>query len=68
MQGLGEARELGVGRSSATQRRLVFEHTVEGLFRYAVRTRLSAPAWQALREAGIDLSKPLLPAYSSHST
>jgi uncharacterized protein (TIGR02265 family) len=64
MQGLGETRELGVGRSSAAQRRLVFEHTVEGLFRFSLRTRLSPQGWQALRGAGIDLSKPLLPAYS----
>jgi uncharacterized protein (TIGR02265 family) len=63
MQGLGETRGLEVARSATAQRRLVFEHTVEGLFRYALRARLSAPAWQALREAGVDLSKPLLPAY-----
>lgn len=67
MQGLGEARELGVGRSSATQRRWVFEHTVEGLFRFSLRGRLSPQAWQALRGAGIDLSKPLLPAYPAET-
>jgi uncharacterized protein (TIGR02265 family) len=43
---------------------LVFEHTIEGLFRFSLRNRLSVPAWQALREAGLDLSKPLLPAYT----
>ncbi|HYO51327.1 DUF2378 family protein [Archangium sp.] len=48
----------------ATQRRLVFEHTVEGLYRVSLRNRLSPPARQALRAAGIDPSKPLLPAYS----
>ncbi|WNG42924.1 DUF2378 family protein [Archangium minus] len=67
MQGLGETREPGVGRPSATQRRLVFEHTVEGLFRFSLSSRLSAQAWQALRGAGIDLSKPLLPAYSDEA-
>jgi hypothetical protein len=41
----------------------VFEHTVEGLFRFSLRGRLSQQAWQVLRVAGIDLSKPLLPAY-----
>jgi uncharacterized protein (TIGR02265 family) len=43
---------------------LVFEHTVEGLFRFSLRSRLSAQAWNGLRTVGIDLSKPLLPAYS----
>ena len=42
----------------------MFEHTFEGLFRFALRERLSAQAWDALRQAGVDLSKPLLPAYS----
>ncbi|HEX8435892.1 DUF2378 family protein [Archangium sp.] len=56
-----------VERSPAPQRRLVFEHTIEGLFRFSLRNRLSAPAWQALREVGLDLSKPLLPAYT-HET
>jgi uncharacterized protein (TIGR02265 family) len=64
MQGLAETRGLGTGRSAATQRRLVFEHTFEGLFRFALRERLSAQAWEALRQAGVDLSRPLLPAYS----
>jgi uncharacterized protein (TIGR02265 family) len=64
MQGLEEVREVRVGKSPALQRRLVFEHTIEGLFRFSLRSRLSAPAWLALREAGLDLSKPLLPAYS----
>jgi uncharacterized protein (TIGR02265 family) len=67
MQGLVETRGVGVGRSAATQRRLVFEHTFEGLFRFALRERLSGQAWEALREAGVDLSRPLLPAYS-HET
>ncbi|WP_375769539.1 DUF2378 family protein [Archangium gephyra] len=64
MQGLEGSRELGAGRQPATQRRLVFEHTVDGLFRFSLRSRLSSQAWNALRGVGIDLSKPLLPAYS----
>lgn len=67
MQGLEETRELESERSSVAQRRWVFEHTVEGLFRHALHGRLSAPAWEALRAAGLDLSRPLLPAYS-HDT
>jgi uncharacterized protein (TIGR02265 family) len=63
MQGLEESRGLGAERSSAQQRRLVFEHTIEGLFRISLRHRLSALAWQLLREAGLDLSRPLAPAY-----
>ncbi len=64
MQGLEGSRELGAGRPAVAQRRLVFEHTVEGLFRFSLRSRLSAQAWNGLRTVGIDLSKPLLPAYS----
>jgi uncharacterized protein (TIGR02265 family) len=63
MQGLQETRGLGAERLPAPQRRLVFEHTVEGLFRVSLRHRLSALAWPALREAGLDLSRPLAPAY-----
>jgi len=66
MQGLEGSRELGAGRP-ATQRRLVFEHTVEGLFRFSLRSRLSSQAWNGLRAVGIDLSKPLLPAYSDET-
>jgi uncharacterized protein (TIGR02265 family) len=44
-------------------RRVVFEHTVDGLFRVALGKRLSSAAHAALREAGLDLSRKLLPAY-----
>jgi uncharacterized protein (TIGR02265 family) len=57
----------GTGRAAVAQRRLVFEHTFEGLFRFALRARLSGQAWEALREVGLDLSRPLLPAYSSET-
>ncbi|WP_257461715.1 DUF2378 family protein [Archangium lipolyticum] len=63
MQGLQESQGLGAEHSLAPQRRLVFEHTIEGLFRISLRHRLSALAWQSLREAGLDLSRPLAPAY-----
>ncbi len=66
MQGLEGSRERGAGRSTVAQRRLVFEHTVEGLFRFSLRSRLSVQAWNGLRAVGIDLSKPLLPAYRYH--
>jgi uncharacterized protein (TIGR02265 family) len=43
---------------------VVFEHTVEGLFRVALQGRLTAATEARLRRAGMDLSKKLLPAYS----
>ena len=43
--------------------RLVFEHTVEGLFRVALNGKLSPPATRALGQTGIELTRPLLPAY-----
>jgi uncharacterized protein (TIGR02265 family) len=67
MPGLEAMQGLGVVRAPMPQRRVVFEHTVEGLFGHSLRNRLSAAAKRALREAGVDLSKPLLPAYS-HET
>ncbi len=54
----------GAAETLVARPRWVFEHTVEGLFRMALGTRLSAAAQQALREAGLDLSRRLLPAYS----
>ncbi|MFY0582646.1 DUF2378 family protein [Cystobacter fuscus] len=45
----------------------MFEHTVAGLFRSEWGSRLSAPALQALGEVGLDLSRPLLPAYSGET-
>ncbi|MFE8604199.1 DUF2378 family protein [Archangium violaceum] len=67
MQGLEGSRELVAERPAAVQRRLVFEHTVDGLFRFSLRSRLSSQAWKGLKAVGIDLSKPLLPAYT-HDT
>ncbi|OJT25594.1 hypothetical protein BO221_06895 [Archangium sp. Cb G35] len=64
MQGLEGSRELGAERPAAARRRLVFEHTVDGLFRFSLRSRLSSQAWNGLKAVGIDLSKPLLPAYT----
>lgn len=43
--------------------RLIFSGTVQGLFHLALRGRLSPGARAALREAGLDLDKDLLPAY-----
>lgn len=48
----------------AVRRWVVYEHTVEGLFLVALRGRLSATAEASLRQAGVDLSKKLLPAYA----
>jgi uncharacterized protein (TIGR02265 family) len=45
------------------QRWMVFDHTVEGLFLVALRGRLSAATEARLRQAGLDLSKKLQPAY-----
>ncbi|OJH34801.1 DUF2378 family protein [Cystobacter ferrugineus] len=64
MQGLERTRDEG---HLPARERWVFEHTVDGLFRIALRGRLSAPALQALSEVGVDLSRPLLPAYSSET-
>jgi len=55
------------GLERTREERWVFEHAVDGLFRGPLRDRLSASALQALCEVGIDLSKPLLPAYSSET-
>jgi uncharacterized protein (TIGR02265 family) len=43
---------------------VVFEQTIEGLFVKALGSRLTPRAKERLRGAGVDLSKPLLPAYS----
>src|SRR5690242_12421722 len=42
---------------------LVFSHTVESFFRRALAGRRPPALEDAVREVGIDLSKPLLPAY-----
>ncbi|MET0404068.1 MAG: DUF2378 family protein [Cystobacter sp.] len=67
MQGLERSRDQGGESTSAARERWVFEHTVDGLFRGSLRERLSATALVSLRQAGIDLSRPLLPAYSSET-
>jgi uncharacterized protein (TIGR02265 family) len=67
MQGLERTRERNEASTSAARERWVFEHTVDGLFRGTLRDRWSAPALQSLCQAGIDLSRPLLPAYSSET-
>jgi uncharacterized protein (TIGR02265 family) len=43
--------------------RLVFAHTVEGLFKRGVSGRLSSELKERLRQAGLDLERPLMPAY-----
>jgi len=54
----------GLERTRApTARQLVFEHTVEGLFRVALNGQLSPRATRALEDTGIELTRPLLPAY-----
>ena len=60
--GLGARTE--VGSPITTPRRWVFEHTVQGLFHVSLRGRLSPAARDSMCRAGLDLSRPLLPAYS----
>lgn len=43
--------------------RLVYEHTVEGLFVRGLARRISPAVKQQLRQAGLDLDCKLLPAY-----
>ncbi|HZH13711.1 MAG TPA: DUF2378 family protein [Archangium sp.] len=43
--------------------RLVYEHTVEGLFVRGLARRISPAVKQRLRQAGLDLEGKLLPAY-----
>ncbi len=63
MSGFSEPQATEIRSPLAAQRRVVFEHTVEGLFLHALRGRLSRAAERRLREQGLDLSKKLLPAY-----
>jgi uncharacterized protein (TIGR02265 family) len=44
--------------------RLVFSHTIEGLYQRALGDRIDAACQARLRAIGIDLACPLLPAYS----
>ncbi|MFP2904543.1 DUF2378 family protein [Pyxidicoccus sp. 3LFB2] len=48
----------------APRQRVIFEHTVDWLLQPAVRLRLSPAAHTALREAGLDVTERLRPAYS----
>lgn len=54
----------GTASVAAAPAWVVFDHTVEGLFRVALHGRLSASTESNLRRAGLDLSKKLRPAYS----
>ncbi|MFP2909594.1 DUF2378 family protein [Pyxidicoccus sp. 3LFB2] len=44
--------------------RLIYSVTVQGLFHLALNGRLSPPARNALRDAGLDLDRDLSPAYA----
>lgn len=48
----------------APQEQLVFGTTLEGLFLRGLKGKISPALEQQLRAVGLDLSKPLLPAYS----
>ena len=41
----------------------MFDHVVEGMFHRAIGKRLSSAGREKLKAAGLDLSKPLRPAY-----
>lgn len=43
--------------------RLMFDHVVDGMFRQSLGKRLTAACRDELRAAGLDLDKPLRPAY-----
>jgi uncharacterized protein (TIGR02265 family) len=43
--------------------RLVFSHTVEGLYQRALGGRIDSACLGRLRDIGLDLGRPLLPAY-----
>lgn len=62
MQDAG-ARKLGTETTPHGPRLVVYEQTFDGLFRVALGKRLSSAAHALLREAGLDLSTKLLPAY-----
>jgi uncharacterized protein (TIGR02265 family) len=42
---------------------LVFQHAVEGLFHVGLKGRMTPPVQARLKDAGLDLARPLLPAY-----
>ncbi|MBN1204348.1 MAG: DUF2378 family protein [Myxococcaceae bacterium] len=63
MNGLAEPLPIQPIPERAAQRRVVFDHTIEGLFLVALRGRLQVTTESSLRRAGLDLSKKLQPAY-----
>jgi uncharacterized protein (TIGR02265 family) len=59
-----EKRGSGVPVAAAgVAQRLIFEQAVEGLFLRGLAGRLTPTLKAQLREAGVDLERPLLPAY-----
>lgn len=52
---------------SVQETELVFESAVDGLFHLGLRDRLQPDLREQLRQAGLDLSRPLLPAYPRKS-
>jgi uncharacterized protein (TIGR02265 family) len=60
MQASGEQARAG----PAPRQRVIFEHTVDWLLQPPVRLRLSPAAYAALKEAGLDPTERLRPAYS----
>ena len=48
---------------STTPEPLMFDHVVDGMFNKNLGKRLSAKAREELKAAGLDLSRPLKPAY-----
>jgi uncharacterized protein (TIGR02265 family) len=63
MTGLAETQPTEILPLPMARRWVVFDHTVEGLFLVALRGRLSPATQASLRQAGLDLSKKLQPAY-----
>ncbi|WP_164006826.1 DUF2378 family protein [Pyxidicoccus trucidator] len=59
-----QARGEQVRAEPAPRQRVIFEHTVDWLLQPAVRLRLSPAAYTALREAGLDVTERLRPAYT----
>lgn len=43
--------------------KLIFDHTIEGLFMRGLTGQVTPRLKEKLRQAGLDLSRPLLPAY-----
>jgi uncharacterized protein (TIGR02265 family) len=58
-----QAREEHARAEPVPRPRVIFEHTVDWLLQPVVRLRLSPAAHAALREAGLDVTERLRPAY-----